>query len=82
MTKFRGLCGMLALLALLFAPTQVPAADATTELRNAIASQRALPRAPQLPHAAFLAQTPNPKPQTPNPKPQSSFIVVSLRSQN
>ena len=54
MTKFRGLCGMLALLALLFAPTQVPAADATTELRNAIASQRALPRAPQLPRAAFL----------------------------
>ena len=45
MTKFRELCGTLALLALLFAPTQVPAADSAAELRNAIATQRALPRA-------------------------------------
>ncbi len=54
MTKFRGLCGTLALLALLVAPGQLPAADAPTELRNAIAAQRALPRAPQLPRGAFL----------------------------
>ncbi|WP_287595638.1 prolyl oligopeptidase family serine peptidase [Thermomonas sp.] len=54
MTKFRELCGTLALLALLFAPGQLPAADSTFELRNAIAAQRALPRAPQLPRTAFL----------------------------
>ncbi|HBN53187.1 MAG TPA: hypothetical protein DD456_03835, partial [Stenotrophomonas sp.] len=54
MTKFRELCGTLALLGLLFAPRQVPAADTTAELRNAIAAQRALPRAPQLPRTAFL----------------------------
>ncbi len=54
MTKFRELCGTLALLALLFAPGQVPAADATVEIRSAIAAQRALPRAPQLPRTAFL----------------------------
>lgn len=54
MTKFRDLCGTLALLALLVAPRQLPAADAPTELRNAIAAQRALPRAPQLPRSAFL----------------------------
>ncbi len=54
MTKFRELCGTLALLGLLFAPKQAPAADTTAELRTAIAAQRALPRAPQLPRTAFL----------------------------
>ena len=54
MTKFRELCGTLALLALLFAPRPASAADAADELRNAIAAQRALPRAPQLPRTAFL----------------------------
>ena len=54
MTKFRNWCGTLALLALLIAPMQAPAADTTTEVRSAIAAQRALPRAPQLPRSAFL----------------------------
>jgi dipeptidyl aminopeptidase/acylaminoacyl peptidase len=54
MTKLRGWCGTLALLALLVAPRQLPAADAPTGLRSAIAAQRVLPRAPQLPRAAFL----------------------------
>jgi dipeptidyl aminopeptidase/acylaminoacyl peptidase len=57
MTKFRGLWGTLALLASLSTPQHLRAADTKTadpELRNAIATQRALPRAPQLPRTAFL----------------------------
>jgi dipeptidyl aminopeptidase/acylaminoacyl peptidase len=54
MNKFRELCGTLVLLALLIASRQVPAAEPTAELRSAIAAQRALPRAPQLPRTAFL----------------------------
>ena len=54
MTKFRELCGRLALLALLVASMQAPAADIAAELRAAIATQRALPRAAQLPRSAFL----------------------------
>ena len=60
MTKFRTVCGMLALLALALLPQPGVAADAgasTTapaELRAAVAAQRLLPRAPLLPRADFL----------------------------
>lgn len=58
MTKFRLVCGMLALLALACLPLPGAAADAgavaSAELRAAIAAQRALPRGAPLPRAAFL----------------------------
>lgn len=57
MTKFRT-CGMLALLALVFLATAGVAAagepTAANALRAAVAVQRALPRAPQLPRTDFL----------------------------
>ena len=54
MTMLRNLCGTLVLIALTFAPRQALAADSSAGLRAAIAAQRALPRASQLPRAAFL----------------------------
>jgi len=56
MTKFRT-CGMLTLLALVFLAAGVAAAGeptAVNALRAAVAVQRALPRAPQLPRTDFL----------------------------
>jgi len=56
MTKFRT-CGMLTLLALVFLAAGVAAAGeptAANALRAAVAVQRALPRAPQLPRTDFL----------------------------
>lgn len=59
MTKFRTACGTLALLVLALLPQAGVAADAgapTTPaaLHAAVAAQRLLPRAPQLPRADFL----------------------------
>lgn len=53
MTMFRILFGTLALCALLLAPRQLPG-QALDGLRAAEAAQRAMPRAPRLPRAAFL----------------------------
>lgn len=54
MLKFRDLCAALALLALAILPGQGHAADPAAALRDAIATQRALPRAPQLPRTAIF----------------------------